>query len=101
MEATSVSKKMDTEKTSGWVQSASFDGILALSIEDVIAKLGTSPSGLTSREARSRLETYGYNELPRRRDAFMLRNICVPFIGIEEPEKKQQEKMISHSDTRH
>jgi Mg2+-importing ATPase len=67
VKVTSVSKRMDTEKTAGWVQSASLDEILAMPIEDVLARLGTSPSGLTSEEARSRLETYGYNELAKKK----------------------------------
>jgi len=67
MEVAGASKKKDTEKTPSWSQSTSPDEILALPTEDVLAKLGTSPSGLTSQEARSRLQTYGYNELAKRK----------------------------------
>ena len=67
MEVTGASKKKDTEKTSSWSQSTSLDEIEAMPIEDVLAKLGTSTSGLTSGEARTRLEEYGSNELAKKK----------------------------------
>jgi Mg2+-importing ATPase len=60
-------EKKDAEKTSSWSQSATLDEILRLPTEEVLAKLGTSQSGLTSEEATSRLQTYGYNQLPQKK----------------------------------
>ena len=37
--------------------------ILSLPPEQVMARLDTSPSGLTAEEAENRLETYGPNEI--------------------------------------
>lgn len=59
--------KKDKDKTPSWCQSTSLDEIVALPIEDVLGRLSTSASGLTSQEARSRLQTYGYNELAQRK----------------------------------
>jgi len=67
IEVTRAPKKKETKKTSSWSQSTSLDEIVAMPIEDVLAKLGTSPSGLSSAEARSRLEEYGYNELAKKK----------------------------------
>jgi Mg2+-importing ATPase len=41
--------------------------ILFLPIEEVFARLGTSQSGLTSEEAKKRLEIYGYNEFAKKK----------------------------------
>ena len=41
--------------------------ILFLPTEEVLARLGTSQSGLTSEEAKKRLEIYGYNEFAKKR----------------------------------
>ena len=59
--------KKDAEKTSSWSQSANLEEILGLPVEEVLARLDTSQSGLTSEEARSRLQTYGYNQLPEKK----------------------------------
>lgn len=59
--------KKDVEETSSHSQSANLEEILGLPTEDVLARLGTSQSGLTSEEARSRLQRYGYNQLPQRK----------------------------------
>ncbi|MGD0329829.1 MAG: magnesium-translocating P-type ATPase [Nitrososphaeria archaeon] len=40
---------------------------LSAPIEEVFSKLGTSKSGLTSLEAKNRLQTYGLNELAKKR----------------------------------
>lgn len=61
------SAKKDGEETSSWSQSANLEEILSLPIEDILTRLGTSKSGLTSEEARSRLQRYGYNQLPQRK----------------------------------
>jgi Mg2+-importing ATPase len=62
-----ASEKKNMDNTSSWSQSTSLDEIQALPIEGVFTKLGASPSGLTSEEARSRLETYGFNELAKKK----------------------------------
>jgi Mg2+-importing ATPase len=67
MEVAGASKKKETEKTPSWSQPTSLDEILASPTEDVLARLGTSSSGLTSQEAKSRLQTVGPNELARKR----------------------------------
>ena len=59
--------KKNVEETSSYSQSANLEEILSLPIEDVLARLSTSQLGLTSEEARSRLQTYGYNQLPQRK----------------------------------
>jgi Mg2+-importing ATPase len=59
--------KRDAEETSSWSQSADLEEILSLPIEDVLARLNTSHSGLTSEEVRNRLQAYGYNELAQRK----------------------------------
>jgi magnesium-transporting ATPase (P-type) len=41
--------------------------ILFLPTEEVFARLGTSQSGLTSEEAKKRLEIYGYNEFAKKK----------------------------------
>ena len=58
--------KKDAEK-SRWSQSATLEEILRLPTEEVLAKLDTSQSGLTSEEATNRIQTYGYNQLPQKK----------------------------------
>lgn len=58
--------KKDAEKSS-WSQSATLKEILRLPTEEVLAKLVTSQSGLTSEEATNRIQTYGYNQLPQKK----------------------------------
>ncbi|MGB9617070.1 MAG: magnesium-translocating P-type ATPase [Desulfomonilaceae bacterium] len=41
--------------------------ILFMSIDEALARLKTSQSGLTSKEAKKRLKIYGYNELVRKK----------------------------------
>jgi P-type Mg2+ transporter len=55
------------EKTSSWSQSATLEEILRLPTEEVLARLDTSQSGLTSEEATNRLQTYGSNQLPQKK----------------------------------
>jgi Mg2+-importing ATPase len=43
------------------------EDLLALSTEEILVRLNTSQSGLTSQEAENRLQTYGYNELAKRK----------------------------------
>jgi Mg2+-importing ATPase len=46
---------------------SSTEELLELPVDELITRLNTSQSGLTSREATNRLETYGYNELAKRK----------------------------------
>jgi len=62
-----ATKRKDGKETSSWSQTASLEEILSLPTEDVLAKLGASQSGLTSQDASNRLQTYGYNELAKRK----------------------------------
>jgi Mg2+-importing ATPase len=57
-----VVEKGDKEKTG-----LSVEEILSLPIDDVLTRLDTSQSGLTSQEVEKRLETHGRNELAKRR----------------------------------
>ena len=58
--------KKDAEKSS-WSQSATLEEVLRLPTEEVLARLDTSQSGLSSEEATNRLQTYGYNQLPQKK----------------------------------
>jgi Mg2+-importing ATPase len=46
--------------------------ILGQPVEDTLNSLKTSTSGLSSHEAKSRLETYGYNELAKRKKRIII-----------------------------
>ena len=46
---------------------SSTEELLELPVDELITRLNTSQSGLTSREATNRLETYGYNEFAKRK----------------------------------
>ncbi len=46
--------------------------ILGQPVEDSLNSLKTSTSGLSSHEAKSRLETYGYNELAKRKKRIII-----------------------------
>ncbi len=59
--------KKDAEKTSSWSESATLEEIVRLPTEEVLARLDTSHSGLTSEEATNRLQTYGHNQLPQKK----------------------------------
>jgi Mg2+-importing ATPase len=48
-----------------------------LSVEELLARLESSKSGLTSREAENRLKIYGYNELAKRKK----RRVIVEFLS--------------------
>lgn len=60
-------EKSSTDKTSQVRLAISLEEVLDLSTDELFALLGTSQSGLTSQDVESRLETYGYNELVRRK----------------------------------
>jgi len=53
-------------------QSTDAEGILSMSIDDLLVRLKTSQSGLTSKEAENRLKIYGYNELAKRKKRTVL-----------------------------
>ena len=53
--------------------------ILGLSIEELLARLNTSTTGLNSKEAESRLEVYGRNELARGHKHSALREFILHF----------------------
>jgi len=64
----STAKKTNANKTSSRGQAEPrTDELLALPIEELLRRLNTSPSGLTSQEAEKRLQTYGRNELAKRK----------------------------------
>ncbi len=54
-------------KKSHTVDTTDAEGLLLMSIDNFLARLGTSASGLTSLEAENRLKIYGYNEFARRK----------------------------------
>lgn len=54
----------------------------AMDIEDVIRALGTTNRGLSSQEARERLEKYGYNELMEKKRATVLQMFLGEFKDI-------------------
>jgi Mg2+-importing ATPase len=55
-------------KNSIWMQATvRTEELLSLPIEELLADLNTSQSGLTSQEAENRLQIYGYNELAKRK----------------------------------
>ena len=49
--------------------SLSGEELLSLPAQELLARLSTSANGLSSEEAQERLEVYGRNELPRKRNA--------------------------------
>src|SRR3990172_12404005 len=57
----------------------SSEELLSLSIEDVLARLNTSTTGLSSQEAEKRLEVYGRNELARGHEHSALREFLLHF----------------------
>lgn len=67
MKAPNTFKEADANKTSRWAQTAmGTEELLSLPIDELFVRLETSQLGLTSQEAETRLETYGYNELVKR-----------------------------------
>ncbi|MEM0049136.1 MAG: magnesium-translocating P-type ATPase [Candidatus Bathyarchaeia archaeon] len=60
----------------GW-SPPSIEEVLTLPIEDLLPRLKTSLNGLSSEEARRRLELFGYNELVRRKR----RTITIDFLS--------------------
>lgn len=61
-------EKEGTNKTSSLAHlMISTEELLGLPIDELLARLNTSQSGLTSQEVKDRLEIYGYNELAKRK----------------------------------
>lgn len=66
MKTADTVQKKNAKNTEGWTQSITNEDILCLPVNDVLAKLNTSQSGLTSSQAEEHLQTYGYNEVARK-----------------------------------
>ncbi|MGQ9679629.1 MAG: magnesium-translocating P-type ATPase [Candidatus Bathyarchaeia archaeon] len=63
-----VKGKAVANKNASLAQSTlSTEELLNLPIDELLVRLNTSSSGLTSQEAEARLEMYGYNELAKRK----------------------------------
>jgi Mg2+-importing ATPase len=67
MAANSSDEKKDLQKPVGWAQTESSENILCVPIDDVLTRLKTSPSGLTSNQALESLKIYGYNEVAKKK----------------------------------
>lgn len=68
MKASNTFKETGADKTSRWAQTATgTEELLNLPIDELFVRLETSQSGLTSQEAETRLEMYGYNELAKKK----------------------------------
>jgi len=60
--------KTAVTRPSSWGQSTiGTEELLSLPLNEFLVRLNTSFSGLTSQEAEARLQTYGYNELAKRK----------------------------------
>ena len=59
--------KRDSRNTLMGLESTRIEEILNLPLDDVFVRLGSSQKGLSSQEVKSRLQTYGYNELAKKR----------------------------------
>ncbi|MFH0848794.1 MAG: HAD-IC family P-type ATPase, partial [archaeon] len=57
----------------------SMEHLLSLSVDESLAHLGTSQSGLTSQEALERLATFGHNELARRKKRIIIVELLLHF----------------------
>jgi Mg2+-importing ATPase len=55
------------------------DDLIYLSVEDLLALLASSQSGLTSQEAENRLKIYGHNELAKRKERTALVEFLLRF----------------------
>jgi Mg2+-importing ATPase len=66
--ASDTVKEADAKEASSWAQPMMpTEELLGLPIDEFHARLNTSPSGLTSQEAKNRLEIFGHNELAKRK----------------------------------
>lgn len=60
-------ERNDLQAKTGWVQTASPEDFLCVSIDEVLARLKTSSQGLTSEQALENLKIYGYNEVAKKK----------------------------------
>lgn len=67
MAAPDSEESKNSEKAVGWAQQASPEDFLCCSIDDLLLKLKTSMSGLTSGQAAESLKIYGYNEVAKKK----------------------------------
>jgi Mg2+-importing ATPase len=67
MAAANSEEKKDLQKPVSWAQTASPEDILCVPIDDVLARLKATRSGLTSDQALESLKTYGYNEVAKKK----------------------------------
>jgi Mg2+-importing ATPase len=66
MVAANSKRNEEPKKPTGWAQTVSNEELLCTPLEDVLAKLESSLSGLSSDHAEKLLETYGPNEVAKR-----------------------------------
>ncbi|MEM2118120.1 MAG: magnesium-translocating P-type ATPase [Candidatus Bathyarchaeia archaeon] len=59
-------ERLSVSQVSSWAL-PSTEELLSLPIDELLARLNTSMSGLSSEEVEERLRTYGYNELAKRK----------------------------------
>lgn len=67
MAAQNTSQKNNAKKQAGWAQATGNEDLLCHPIDEVMARLKTSSSGLTSEQANEFLKFYGPNEVAKRR----------------------------------
>lgn len=68
MAAANSEEKKDLQKPVSWAQTASPEDILCVPIDDLLARLKTTRTGLTSDQALESLKTYGYNEVAKKKE---------------------------------
>jgi Mg2+-importing ATPase len=68
MKVSNTVEKGGGNKTSNWAQlMIGTEELLGLPIDELLVRLNTSQSGLTSQEVENRLQMYGFNELAKRK----------------------------------
>ena len=71
-------ERLDLGEVSSWALPDT-EGLLGLPMDELLARLNTSPSGLSSEEAEKRLTIYGYNELAKRKRRTAIANFLSHF----------------------
>jgi Mg2+-importing ATPase len=79
MVAADLKQKEEAEKPTGWAQTASNEELLCTPIEELLTKLGTSPSGLTSEQAEKLLQVYGRNEVAKKKKRTAIMRFALQF----------------------
>ncbi len=69
---------MNTNKASNQAPS-NMEELLSIPIDELLTRLNTSLSGLSSEEAEKRLKIYGYNELAKRKKRTAIVNFLFHF----------------------